>query len=150
MEPVELHKLEREISQWPEVTVEPHRFGGREFLFGKAEIGHVHEGGVVDIPFPRWMRDALIRAHLAEEHRWVPNSGWITFRIRSEDGVAHALRLMRLSYLRYVMKRRPDPSGFVEEQQQVLGPTLAALLQRLVSQRASSELASSSSGASKG
>jgi len=37
---------------------------------------------------------------LAEEHRWVPDSGWITFHMRSEDDVAHALWLMQLSYLR--------------------------------------------------
>jgi len=36
---------------------------------------------------------------LAEEHRWVPNSGWATFHIRKAEDVKHALWLMRLSYL---------------------------------------------------
>ena len=35
--------------------------------------------------FPRSIRDALLAEGLAEEHHWVPNSGWITFRVRSED-----------------------------------------------------------------
>jgi hypothetical protein len=48
-----LKKLEEEVSTWPNVSVHPHRFGGREFLFDKAEVGHVHIGGIVDIPFPR-------------------------------------------------------------------------------------------------
>jgi hypothetical protein len=30
--------------------------------------------------------------------------GWITFRIRSEEDLKHALWLMRLSYLRYGLK----------------------------------------------
>ena len=37
-----LTRLDEEVSAWPGVSVHPHRFGGREFKFGKAEIGHVH------------------------------------------------------------------------------------------------------------
>ena len=74
-----LKRLEEEISTWPNISIHPHRFGGREFRFGSAEVGHVHTGGIVDIPFPRPVRDALLAEGLAEEHRWVPNSGWITF-----------------------------------------------------------------------
>jgi hypothetical protein len=48
-----LKKLEDKVSTWPQVSVHPHRFGDREFRFGSAEIGHVHAGGMVDIPFPR-------------------------------------------------------------------------------------------------
>jgi Family of unknown function (DUF5519) len=79
-----LKKLEKEVGSWANISVHPHRFGGREFLFGTAEVGHVHAGGIVDIPFPRSVRDALLADGLAEEHRWVPNSGWITFRIRND------------------------------------------------------------------
>src|ERR1035438_6370555 len=52
-------KLEDEISAWPSISVHPHRFGGKEFLFGSAEVGHIHTGGIVDIPFPRAVRYAL-------------------------------------------------------------------------------------------
>jgi hypothetical protein len=92
-----LKKLEEEVSAWSSISVHPHRFGGREFLFGKAEVGHVHIGGIVDIPFTRPIRDGLLAEGLAEQHRWVPNSGWITFRVRSEQDVAHVRWLMRLS-----------------------------------------------------
>src|SRR5437868_8659182 len=78
-----LKKLEQEVSIWPHVSVHPHPFGGREFLFNSAEVGHVHIGGIVDIPFPRSVRAVLLLEGLAKEHRWVPNSGWITFRMRS-------------------------------------------------------------------
>ncbi len=44
-----LSRLEDEISSWQNVSVHPHRFGGKEFKFGKAEIGHVHGNGTVDI-----------------------------------------------------------------------------------------------------
>ena len=76
-----LQRLEETVASWPRISVHPHRFGGREFRFANAEVGHVHYRGIVDIPFPRSIRDALLTEELAEEHRWVPNSGWITFRI---------------------------------------------------------------------
>ena len=55
-----LKRLEEEVSTWPQIAIHAHRFGGREFRFGSAEVGHVHEGGAVDIPFPRPVRDALL------------------------------------------------------------------------------------------
>jgi len=110
-----LKKLEEEVSAWPQVSVRPHRFGGKEFRFGSAEIGHVHVGGIVDIPFPRSIRDALLDHGLAGEHHWVPNSGWISFHIRSEADLKHALWLMGLSYLRYALKISTDPHRLLEQ-----------------------------------
>jgi hypothetical protein len=36
-----LKKLEDEVSAWENVSVRPHRFGGREFLIRSAEVGHI-------------------------------------------------------------------------------------------------------------
>ena len=113
-------KLEDEISRWPHVSVHEHRFGGHEFLVDKAEVGHAHTGGIVDIPFTRPVRDALLADGLAEEHHWVPNSGWITFRMGSEEDLDHALWLMRLSYLRYALKKASDPRKLFEEESEQL------------------------------
>jgi hypothetical protein len=110
-----LRKLEDTVASWPQVSVHPHRFGGREFRFANAEVGHVHDGGIVDIPFPRSIRDALLMEGLAEEHRWAPNSGWVTYRIRSNKDLQHAVWLMRLSYFRYAMKTADDPRELFAE-----------------------------------
>ena len=115
-----LKKLEDEVSMWPHVSVHPHRFGGREFRLGSKEIGHVHIGGIVDIPFPRAVRDALLADGLAEEHGWVPNSGCITFHVRNEDDLKHAVWLMRLSYLRYALKTASDPRGLLKQESEEL------------------------------
>ncbi len=130
----QLKKLEDEISAWPQISVHPHRFGGREFRFGSAEVGHVHTGGIVDIPFPRSVRDALLADGLAEEHHWAPNSGWVTFGIRSDQDLKHALWLMRLSYLRYALKATPDPRRFFERECEALhlNPQLKSLLEAFV------------------
>lgn len=129
-----LKTLEAEVSAWPNVSIHPHRFGGREFRYGNAEFGHTHTGGIVDIPFPRSIRDALLAEGLAEEHRWVPNSGWTTSQIRSEEGISHALWLMRLSYLRYTLKSATDPQKLFEQESEQLhlSSPLKALLEPFV------------------
>ena len=60
----------------------------------------MHEGGILDIPFPRAVRNGVLAAGLAEQHHWVPNSGWITFRVRNAGDLSNAMWLMRLSYIR--------------------------------------------------
>ena len=134
-----LKRLEEEISTWPNISIHPHRFGGREFRFGSAEVGHVHTGGVVDIPFSRSVRDALLTEGLAEEHRWVPNSGWITFHVRRDEDLKHALWLMRLSYLRYWLKTATDPRKLFEEESEELrlSPQFKSLLERFLPSNAS-------------
>jgi len=126
--------LEGIVSGWARISVHPHRFGGQEFLFGAAEVGHIHTNGIVDIPFTRPVHDVLLAEGLAEQHRWVPNSGWITFRIRSEQDIAHAQWLMRLSYLRYALKEATDPRRLFEQEsvQLRLSPRFKALLEPFV------------------
>jgi hypothetical protein len=126
-----LKRLEDEVSSWPKVSVNPHRFGGREFRFGKAEIGHVQTNGTVDIPFPRAVRDALLEEGQAEEHRWVTDSGWTTFRVRREADIVHAVGLMRISYLRYALKAAPDPRQFLKKESETLhlSPRFISLLE---------------------
>jgi Family of unknown function (DUF5519) len=94
----------------------------------------VHAGGIVDIPFPRSLRDALLENSLAEEHHWVPNSGWITFQMRNEEDLSHAVWLMRLSYLRYVLKTASDPRELFdqESEQLYLSPQFKSLLEPFV------------------
>jgi hypothetical protein len=129
-----LKKLEAEVSAWADVSVHPHRFGGREFVFGSAEVGHVHVGGIVDVPFPRAVRDALLAEGLAEAHHWVPDSGWITFRIRGENDLRCALWLMRLSYLRYALKTASDPRGLLQQESEELrlSPQFKSLLEPFI------------------
>jgi hypothetical protein len=127
-------RLKEEVSLWPGVSVHPHRFAAREYRFGKAEVGHVHFWGDVDIPFPRPVHDFLLAQNLAEQHRWIPDSGWTTFRIRDGANVEHAIWLMRLSYLRYSLRSAADPASFlaVEGERLRLHAELLAALARLI------------------
>jgi hypothetical protein len=123
-------RLKEEVLSWPGTSVHPHRFAAREYRFGKAEVGHVHLWGDVDIPFQRPVHDFLLAHNLAEQHRWVPDSGWTTFRIRDGESVEHAIWLMRLSYLRYSLRSAADPASFLAmegERLQLHAELLAAL-----------------------
>jgi hypothetical protein len=83
---------------WPGVTAAPHRFGGIEFNLGQREIGHLHGDRLLDVPFPRRLRDALVADGRAEPHHVLPQSGWVSFRIRSPADTEAAVALLRLSY----------------------------------------------------
>jgi hypothetical protein len=91
-------------------------------------------GGIVDIPFPRSIHDELLKQGLAQEHHWVPDSGWITFHVRKREDFNHALWLMRFSYSRYVLKTAPDPRQMFEHQceQLHLNPGFKSLLEAFI------------------
>jgi hypothetical protein len=110
-------KLKQEVSSWPGISAHPHRFAAQEYRFGKAEVGHVHFCGDVDIPFPRPVHDFLLGHNLAEQHRWVPDSGWTTFRIRGDKDIEHAIWLMRLSISVTGSSSKLIPFGFLRRRQ---------------------------------
>jgi luciferase-like monooxygenase len=93
-------RIVREVSAWPDVTVAPHRFGGVEFRVGRRELGHLHGSRWADLPFPIKVRDELIAAGKAEHHHVMPESGWITVRIRRAADVDLVIELFRMNYER--------------------------------------------------
>jgi len=90
--------LERELLTWEGVESRAHRFGGREYRLGRREIGHVHGDELIDIPLPRRVRDEVVAAGRAEPHHVLPNSGWISVRLRNPEDVKNGIELLRLSY----------------------------------------------------
>jgi hypothetical protein len=70
-----------------------------EFRLGRRELGHIHGDSLVDIPFPKRVRDEIIAAHEAEPHHILPNSGWVSLFLRTEDDVDRAIRLLKRSFL---------------------------------------------------
>ncbi len=90
----------RAVSAWPGVTAGPHRFGGTELRVGGRELGHVHGSRLADLPFPLLVRNELVAAGWAAPHHIYPESGWVSVPIRSEDDVAHIVKLFRMNYER--------------------------------------------------
>ena len=83
---------------WQGIETHPHRFGGTEFRIGKREIGHIHGDSLVDIPFPKKIRDEIVAAKEAEPHHILPETGWVSFYLREEADVERAISLLKRSY----------------------------------------------------
>lgn len=91
-------EIHNRIMQWEGVSEHPHRFGGREYRLGKREIGHIHGDWLVDIPFPKKVRDEIVAAGEAQAHHVLPESGWVSFYLHSEEDIEPAVVLLRRSY----------------------------------------------------
>jgi MFS family permease len=107
--------IKREILSWPDVTVQPHRFGGIDFRVGAKEIGHLHGENMVDLPLP--LNAALASSSnkltgVPKEgretegslppHDAYPESKWINYWIKGEDDVPRVIALFRLQYDRLI------------------------------------------------
>ncbi|WP_231189576.1 luciferase family protein [Haladaptatus sp. DYF46] len=99
-----MNSIESTVSAWSGVEVDSHdRGGGREFTLDGREIGHIHRGKLVDIPFTRRIRDILLEEKLAEMHHVMSDSGWVSYHIQSDEDVDGALWLLRVAYLYHVV-----------------------------------------------
>jgi len=83
---------------WEGIETHPHRFGGTEFRLGTREIGHLHGDSLVDIPFPKKIRDEIVAAGEASPHHVLPETGWVSFYLREEADIRKAVNLLRRSY----------------------------------------------------
>jgi predicted DNA-binding protein (MmcQ/YjbR family) len=91
-------KIHETVLSWPDVTAHSHRFGGTEFRLGKRELGHIHGDHLVDIPFPKKVRDDIIAAGRAKPHHVLPNSGWVSFYLNESDDIERAIALLKQSF----------------------------------------------------
>jgi len=91
-------RITEAVTSWGGITLAPHRFGGTAFMLGKRELGHIHGNRLLDIPFPKPVRDELVSSGQAEPHHILPNSGWISLFLKSEADIDHAIELMRTSF----------------------------------------------------
>ena len=91
-------KIHAAVQSWPGITSQPHRFGGTEYNLARREIGHVHGDSLVDIPFPKKVRNELVGAGRAEPHHVLPDSGWVSIFLREASDVDRAIDLLHLSF----------------------------------------------------
>jgi hypothetical protein len=91
-------RIQTTLSDWAGVKALPHRFGGTEYRLAKREIGHVHGDSLVDIPFPKKVRDELVAAGRAEAHHILPTSGWVSVYLKEPGDVDRAIELLQFSF----------------------------------------------------
>jgi hypothetical protein len=83
---------------WEGIEAHPHRFGGTEFRIGKREIGHIHGDSLVDIPFPKKVRDEIVAAGEASPHHILLETGWVSFYLKEDGDIQKAIDLLQRSY----------------------------------------------------
>ena len=93
-----MERIHQTVAVWEGVASWPNRFGGIEFRLGKRELGHLHGGYLLDLPFPRIIRDELVEAGRVAPHHILPESGWVSFYIRREEDVDEAIGLLNISF----------------------------------------------------
>lgn len=89
-----------EVTSWPGVEIGEGNFGAVQFRVGKRELGHLHGDTLADIPFTRALRDELIAKGEIVRHRPLPDSGWGSRHIRTEEDVRAVIALLRMQYER--------------------------------------------------
>jgi hypothetical protein len=99
-------QIKQAVLAWEGVTAHLHRFGGTEYHLGRREIGHVHGDYLVDIPFPKKVRDEIVAGGQAEPHHILPDSGWISFYLREPADIERAISLFRQSFELAVKQRQ--------------------------------------------
>ena len=59
---------------------------------------HSHGSSYLDIRLSKEDQERVLREKKAEHHRFAPQAGWVTFRIRSEKDVEIAKELIQMAY----------------------------------------------------
>jgi Family of unknown function (DUF5519) len=102
-----LASIEREVLNWPGMSraASPGGRGRGGYLvppftvyrLGRQEIGHVHNNGVADLPFPKEIYDQLIADGRARPHP-AGFAGVVSYHIRTSEDVPGAVELFRMNY----------------------------------------------------
>ena len=111
-------RIEAEVLSWPGVERKPHQFGGQEYHINGREIGHIHGDALVDIPFPKKVRDAVVAEGFAQPHHILPESGWVSFYLRDEEDIPRAIELLRRSYqiaIDQKKRKEVEPEGIAHD-----------------------------------
>jgi hypothetical protein len=94
----DIDRIVSTATSWPGVAANRFQNRGTDFLIGCREIGHLHGDELVDIPFPRRVRDDLVGTGRARPHHVLRNSGWVSVPLKTDADIERAVELLKLSY----------------------------------------------------
>jgi hypothetical protein len=92
-----MEMFENAIGRKYTIQRRPHRFGGVGFFIGTTEIGHLHGNGLLDLFVGKSSRAEEVRRGRALPHHVFPDSGWISFWLRSPADLVQALELFEIA-----------------------------------------------------
>jgi len=92
-----METFENAVSRKDAIQRRPHRFGGVGFFVGTTEIGHLHGNGLLDLFVGKSFRTDQVGRGRALPHHVFPESGWVSFWLRSPADIAQALDLFEIA-----------------------------------------------------
>ena len=82
----------------PGVSEATHRFGGTEFQVDGIEFMHSHGPTWLDIRLSRDDQASVLKSGQALPHRFAPQAGWVSLRIKSSQDLANGRKIIQLAY----------------------------------------------------
>src|SRR5438094_9900667 len=82
----------------PGVSEAAHRFGGTEIKVDEVEFMHSHGPTWLDIRLSRDDQASVLKSGQALPHRFAPQAGWVSFRIKSSQDLANGRKIIQLAY----------------------------------------------------
>jgi Family of unknown function (DUF5519) len=100
-------QLRRSILSLPGVTERPNT-GIHEdaFFVGRTMFMHIHGHGHCDIRLAITDQARVLAEGKARSHRWAPEKGYVTFRLRDDSDLASAMELIRMSHGHFAGEQR--------------------------------------------
>ena len=92
-----MEMFENAVCRKDTIQRRPHRFGGVGFFVGRTEIGHLHGNGLLDLFVGKSFRADQVRRGRALPHHVFPESGWISFWLKSPADIADAVELFEIA-----------------------------------------------------
>ncbi len=84
--------------EMPGVSEAAHRFGGTEFQVDGVEFMHSHGPTWLDIRLSRDDQASVLKSGQALPHRFAPQAGWVSLRIKSSQDLANGRKIIQLAY----------------------------------------------------
>jgi hypothetical protein len=98
------------VGAWLHVTLAPHPGRAVAFRLDEAPIGVVHHDGLIEVPLPGPIRRVLVDHGCVVPHAAQSGAEWGVAHLHTEDDVASATLLLRLSYLYRRLLRSQTPA----------------------------------------
>jgi hypothetical protein len=93
-----LDQIESEMLLIPDIKLSLHRYGGIQFNYGTKELGHLHSNGLLDILTSKATKSIYLSKGIATNHHVMPQSGWISFYISTNEDQKQAVVLLKEAY----------------------------------------------------
>jgi predicted DNA-binding protein (MmcQ/YjbR family) len=86
------------IRSLPNVEQKHDPMSEEAYFYGLRNFAHFHGLQHIDIRLSKPQQEEALRTHMAIQHRYAPQAGWVSCILETEDDVANTKRLIKQAY----------------------------------------------------